>query len=152
MAIYGLQVDFANRLLSEYFGLNKPNTKEKIIFVGLGMTQEAAHANTEDFTEVNGGKPLGNYNRARVVFGNVENNVIYNINEIIFNTASEDWTPKGKAIEMIGLFDTYLYDTEDETVDVKPLVVLRLPESLTINKGETVILEPGSIQLSLTDI
>lgn len=150
MAIYGLQVDFTNKILSEYFGLDKPNTDEKIIFVGLGLNQEAAHANTEDFTEVFDGRPLGNYNRARVVFGNVEDNVIYNINEIIFNTASEDWTTAGKVVEMIGLFDTQ--DYTDETQIIKPLVVLRLPEKLTVLKGETIILEPGSIQLSLTDI
>lgn len=150
MAIYGLQVDFTNKILSEYFGLNTPDLNEKIIFVGLGLNQEAAHANTEDFTEVFDGRPLGNYNRARVVFGNVENNVIYNINEIIFNTASEDWTINGKSIEMIGLFNTQAYT--DESQVIKPLVVLRLPENLTVLKGETIILEPGAIQLSLTDI
>ena len=133
MAIYGLQVDFTNKILSEYFGSNTPDLNEKIIFVGLGLNQEAAHANTEDFTEVFDGRPLRNYNRARVVFGNVENNVIYNINEIIFNTASEDWTTNGKSIEMIGLFNTQAYT--DESQIIKPLVVLRLQENLTILKG-----------------
>ena len=33
MAIYGLQVDFTNKILSEYFGLNTPDLNEKIIFV-----------------------------------------------------------------------------------------------------------------------
>lgn len=150
MAIYGLQVDFTNKILAEYFGLDTPNTTEKIIFAGLGLNQEAAHANTEDFTEVFDGRPLGNYSRARIVFGNVENNVIYNINEVIFNTASEDWTTGNKSIEMIGLFDTL--DYTDENNDIKPLVVLRLPENITILKSETIVLEPGSIQLSLTDI
>ena len=51
---------------------------------------------------------------------------------------------------MMGLFNTQAYT--DESQIIKPLVVLRLPENLTILKGETIILEPGAIQLSLTDI
>lgn len=151
MAVYGLQTDFINSLLSQYFGLETPNIENKIIYIGLGLAQEGALANTEDFTEIFDGRPLGNYKRARVIFGNVENNTIRNLNEVAFNTATEDWTTN-KKIAMIGIFDTPEYMEEDEVTEVKPLIVLRLPEQMTLLKGETVIMPINSIQLTLSDI
>ena len=34
MAVYGLQVDFMNKLLREYFGLESPTLRENEIYVG----------------------------------------------------------------------------------------------------------------------
>ena len=68
-----------------------------------------------------------------------------NASEVVFNTASEDWTEAGKYIEMVGIFDTLEYE------NVKPLIVLRLPRSESVLKGETCIFGPNTIQLSLTD-
>lgn len=51
---------------------------------------------------------------------------------------------------MIGVFDTLAFEKNKELV--KPLVVLRLPTFETILKGETIVLAPGAINLSLTDI
>lgn len=150
MAIYGLQTEFMNKLLSEYFGLISPDLTEKEIYIGLGLTQTGAQVNTSDFSEVFGGRPLGNYKRARVIFGKADNNVISNVNEIVFNTASENWTDATTKIEMIGVFDTLSFEKNKELV--KPLVVLRLPTFETILKGETIVLAPGAINLSLTDI
>lgn len=151
MAVYGLQVDFMNKILCEYFGITKPDVSEKEIYVGLGLAQQGAHINTNDFTEVFGGRPLGNYRRARAIFGIPEDCAIYNENEIVFNTASEDWTDSTTRIEMIGLFDRLDYQDESGNL-VKPLVVLHLPESQTALKGETLILAPGAIRLGLTDL
>lgn len=151
MAIYGLQVDFMNKLLREYFGLENPTLKENEIYVGLGLTQFGAHINTEDFTEVFDGRPLGNYKRARAIFCRAEDTVIYNENEILFNTPTENWTDASRQIEMIGIFDRLDYEHENGEL-VKPLIVLKLPNPETALKGETLMLTPGAIKLSLTDI
>ena len=150
MAIYGLQVDFMNKILRQYFGLEKPDLSQKEIYVGLGLGQQGAQVNTSDFTEVFGGRPLGNYRRARAIFDTPVDCIIENENEIVFNTPTENWTDTFK-IEMVGLFDTLDYQDEHGNL-VKPLVVLKLPESQTALKGETLILAPGAIKLSLTDL
>ncbi len=69
MAIYGLQVDFMNTLLNEYFGGKLPNLESNEIYLGLGFSQEGSRANMEDFDEVFDGRPLGNYHRASIIFG-----------------------------------------------------------------------------------
>lgn len=150
MAIYGLQTNYMNTLLKRYFGLDKPVESNKNIYVGLGLEQEGATVNIECFNEVFDGKPLGNYRRARAVFGDAVNGVIHNLNEISFTTASEDWTEDKKLINMVGIFDTIEY--EDENGDpVEPLIVLKLPDSITVKKGETIFLTAGSLNLTLTD-
>ena len=145
MAIYGLQIDFMNKLLKDYFGGELPDLERKELFLGLGLTQIGARANTEDFDEVFSGRPLGNYQRSRIIFGRAVDGYMTNASEVVFNTASEDWTEAGKFIEMVGIFDTLEYE------NVKPLIVLRLPRSESVLKGETCIFAPNTIQLSLTD-
>lgn len=145
MAIYGLQIDFMNKLLKDYFGGELPDLEQKELFLGLGLTQIGARANTDDFDEVFNGRPLGNYQRSRVIFNRAVDGYMSNASEVVFNTASEDWTEAGKYIEMIGIFDTLDYENS------KPLVVLRLPKSETVLRGETCIFGPNTIQLSLTD-
>lgn len=145
MAIYGLQIDFMNKLLKEYFGGELPDLERKELFLGLGLTQIGARANTEDFDEVFSGRPLGNYQRSRIIFGRAVDGYMTNASEVVFNTASEDWTEAGKFIEMVGIFDTLEYE------NTKPLIVLRLPKSESVLKGETCIFGPNTIQLSLTD-
>ena len=146
MAVYGLQIDFMNKLLMEYFG-GKPDLSQKELFIGLGLTQIGARVNTDDFDEVFGGRPLGNYQRARVIFGKAADGYILNANEIVFNTASEDWTDSNaqRYVEMIGIFNTMEYE------NIKPLIVLRLPKSEEVLKGETCVFGTGTIQLSLSD-
>lgn len=151
MAIYGLQTDFMNQLLRAYFGFEVPDGLQREIYIGLGLTQQGAAINTENFDEVFAGRPLGNYKRARAVFNRAINNIIVNENEIVFNTAEEDWTDQNHKIEMLGLFDTLDYENELHEL-VKPLVVLRLPRYETVLKGETLLLAPGAIELSLTDL
>lgn len=151
MAKYGLQVDFMNKLLREYFGFEVPNFTQREIYVGLGLTQFGATVNMDDFDEVFGGRPLGNYKRARAIFNRALDNVIQNENEIVFSTATEDWTDASRKIEMLGIFDTLDYEDENHNL-IKPLVVLRMPRFETALKGETIILSPGAIELSLSDI
>ena len=150
MAIYGLQIDCMNKILSEYFGLANPTINENEFYLGLGLTQFGAQVNTDDFTEVFGGRPLGNYKRARIIFGKANEGSIYNENEVLFNTPSEDWTDSTKLIEMVGIFNTLDYEDNDKNL-IKPMVVLRLPNSETALRGETLTLAPQAIRLSLTD-
>lgn len=152
MAVFGLQVDFMNSLLNQYFGFTEPNSIEKEIYIGLGLTQLGASINIESFDEVFSGRPLGNYKRARCIFGRAENEVIKNIEEVVFTTASEDWTDGTHKIEMLGIFDTLDYENEETGELIKPLIVLSLPRSETVLKGETIVLAPEAIQLSLSDI
>lgn len=144
MAIYGLQTDFMNKLLKEYFG-GTPDLNQKELFLGLGLTQIGAKINTEDFDEVFAGRPLGNYQRARIIFGKAADGSISNVNEVVFNTASEDWTEDERYVEMVGIFDTMDYE------NTKPLIVLRLPKSETVLKGETCVFGINTIPLSLSD-
>ena len=150
MAIYGLQTDFMNKVLTEYFGLRTPNTERNEIFVGLGLEQEGSNINLESFDEVFAGRPLAGYERARVIFGNPVDGQISNINEVVFNGALEAWAAT-KPVTMIGLFDTQ--DFEDSMSNlIKPLIVLALPQGVTVNKGEVVMLAPNTINLNLSDI
>lgn len=150
MAIYGLQTNYMNTILKTYFGLEKPILKSKCVYVGLGLAQEGALINTECFTEVFDGKPLGNYRRARAVFGEAVDGIISNLNEISFNTAGEDWTPDQKPVTMVGIFDTLDYQDENGNM-IEPLIVLKLPDIVTIKAGETIFLAEGSLNLTLTD-
>ena len=150
MAIYGLQTNYMNTILKTYFGLEKPTLKSKYVYVGLGLAQEGALINTECFTEVFDGKPLGNYRRARAVFGEAVVGIISNLNEISFNTAGEDWTPDQKPVTMVGIFDTLDYQDENGNM-IEPLIVLKLPDIVTIKAGETIFLAEGSLNLTLTD-
>lgn len=150
MAIYGLQTNYMNKILKTYFGLEKPVLKSKYTYIGLGLAQEGALVNAECFTEVFDGKPLGNYRRARAVFGEAVDGAISNLNEVSFNTAGEDWATSQKPITMIGVFDTLDYQDEDGNM-IEPLIVLKLPDLVTIKSGETIFLAAGSLNLTLTD-
>lgn len=150
MAFYGLQTDFMNVLLRQYFGLDVPNFEKKDIFVGLGLQQEGSNVNIESFDEVFAGRPLAGYERARAVFGIPEDGVIFNVSDVVFPSAVEAWATT-KPITMLGLFDTPEYEDEQGN-SIKPLIVLALPQPVTVNKGEVVVLPKGVVRLGLSDI
>lgn len=150
MAFYGLQTDFMNVLLKQYFGLDVPNFEKKDIFVGLGLQQEGSNVNIESFDEVFAGRPLAGYERARAVFGVPEDGTVFNVNDITFPAAVEAWATT-KPVTMIGLFDTLNYEDEQGNM-IKPLIVLALPQGATVSKGEVVMLAKGVVRLSLSDI
>lgn len=151
MAVYGLQTEFLNKVLTEYFGVRKPDIKPlNQIYVGLGLEQQGSNINTEDFNELFDGKPIGNYKRARVVFGEASEGVAVNHSDVVFSTASEDWTTDLK-ISMIGLFENPYADSESSEKE-KPLVVLKLPQKETILAGETLILAAEAVRLALSDL
>lgn len=148
MAKFGLQTDFINNILINYFGLGKPNTEANTLYVGLGYTQESATINTDTFSEINESLINGNYSRARIVFGSAANNMIQNITDVTFPTASADWTFEKQQVSMLGIFDTKeVKDLKGEYT--KPLVVLHLPREEMILSGETVIFKENSICLKL---
>ena len=111
MAFYGLQTDFMNVLLRQYFGLDIPNFEKKDIFIGLGLEQEGSNVNIESFDEVFAGRPLAGYERARAVFGMPVDGTIANVNEIVFPSAIEAWATT-KPITMLGIFDTQAYEDD----------------------------------------
>ena len=149
MAIYGLQTDFMNSLLKQYFGLSDVCLDRQEIYVGLGLAQEGGTLNTESFDEVFAGRPLAGYERARVVFGSPVDGTITNVNEVVFNGPVEAWATT-KPVTMIGLFNTDAYEDEIGNT-IKPWIVLALPQPVTIAKGEIIILAPGVIRLGLSD-
>lgn len=151
MALFGLQPDFNNALLSDYFCGKNVSTEPKEIYIGLGLEQQGAQVNTEDFTEVFAGRPLGNYSRERVIFGKAVDGAITNLNDVIFSTASEDWSTPNAKISMIGIFDTMDYEKADTKELIKPLVVFALPSEVTALRGETIILRAGTITLAFTN-
>lgn len=151
MAIYGLQEDFVNRLLNKYFGRESIDLTKKTLYVGLGVTQQGALVNLPDFSEVFGGRNIGNYKRAEVIFGTAEDCRISNISEIMFDPAEEDWTGANEKIERIGIFDTVDYEDSETKELIKPLVILRLATPGSVLRGESVMFAANSIELSLTD-
>lgn len=151
--ILGLQENFLNSLLNEHF------TQDSELYIGLGITQDNAQANLPDFTEPDTlyGENTG-YSRARVVFSLPSNGIVRNDSEIVFPTANEDWTHAGDTISGIGIFKRYPGETDEanetgeEPVDTWELLcVLPLVPAETVLKGETVILNPNSITLQLTN-
>jgi len=150
MAFYGLQTDFMNVLLRQYFGLETPKFEKKDIFVGLGLQQEGSNVNIESFDEVFAGRPLAGYERARAVFGTPEQGTIFNVSDVVFPSAVEAWAVT-KPVTMIGLFDTPAYEDEQSN-PIKPLIVLALPQPVTVGKGEVVMLAKGVLRLNLSDL
>ena len=151
MATFGLQNDFLDKVLKEYFGLSTPDLNGNDIYVGLGLTQHGNSTNTTDFVEVFGGKPLGNYKRARIIFNRASDGYTTNANEVVFNTASEDWTTDTDKVEMVGLFNTKEYEDEEGNT-IKPWVVLKLEESTSVLTGETLVVSKNSLRLNLSDL
>ena len=112
--------------------------------------QEGSNVNIESFDEVFTGRPLAGYERARAVFGTPENGLIVNANDVVFPSAIEDWAVV-KPVTMLGIFDTQEYEDADKNL-IKPLIVLALPQPVTIAKGEVVMLPKGVVRLGLSDI
>lgn len=156
--MYGLQLDFINKVLDSYFGSTLPNKTKKSIWLGFGLKLQGATENIDDFDEVFTGENESGYKRARVTFGQANDNLMVNTNTVIFPTAIDDWTKDTRKIESVGIFDTdkYYYDeSESSLLDkalIKPLVVLKLPMPIEIKKGETAMLEPGVVVMNLSDM
>lgn len=151
MAMYGLQTWFIDTILNNYFCGKVLDFTDREVYIGLGLEQKGGQNTTQDFSEVFDGRPLGNYCRERIIFGKAEDGRMTNLNDVIFATASEDWTSATSKISMIGLFDRLDYQDTETTELVKPMVVLPLSEASTALKGETIVLTAGIITLALTD-
>lgn len=149
--IFGLQLDFINRLMRENF------TNDKELYLGLGLSQVGAQATMSDFNEPDDlyGDETG-YARSRIIFGNPVNGICRNENEIVFPTAEEDWTRDGTTITAVGIFKRYPASETPEsgaqTQDTWELLcVLPFVPQETVLKGETAILNPNAIRLQITN-
>ena len=143
---YGIQTVFMNEVLNNYFsGRSNYN-----IYLGLGLSNEGGNVNMEDFIEPDAST---GYTKQPFVCTNAVDGVSYNSNEIVFNTATADWTTNGRVIDKVGLFNkTITTDSLGETVETYTLwCVLPLVPSETVITGDTVIINTNAIRLQLTN-
>ena len=143
---YGIQTTFMNKVLNDYFsGASNYN-----IYLGLGLSAEGGQANMNDFIEPDA---ASGYTKQPFVCGSAVDGVSYNSNEIVFNTATSDWTIDGKVIDKVGLFNkvvsTNSLGEETETYDL--WCVLPLMPNETVLAGDTVIINANAIRLQLTN-
>ena len=104
--------------------------------------QEAPVLSTDDKNDLN-------YKRARIAFSPASEGMMINTSSVIFNTASKDWTVDRK-IQYVGIFDTDKYYDEKGNL-IQPNVILALPNPVEVKAGETVIFDPSTIVLNLSD-
>lgn len=143
---YGIQKVFMNEVLDNYFS-GKSNYS---IYIGLGLSNEGGNANMEDFIEPDA---TSGYTKQPFVCTNAVDGVSYNANEIIFNTATADWTVDNRTIDKVGIFNkTTITNSLGETQEVYTLwCVLPLVPAETVIEGDTVILNANAIRLQLTN-
>ncbi len=149
--MYGLSKEFISKILTEYFGIAHPNKDKKNIYVGLGLTLEGATQNLYEFNEVSTDKDNTlNYKRSRIIFNEAIDGVMFNTNSIMFSTASEDWTTEKRKIQSVGIFQTKEFFNEKQEL-IQPAVILQLPSPIAVNAGETVVFDPQTVVLKLSD-
>lgn len=143
---YGIQTTFMNEVLDNYFsGRSNYN-----IYLGLGLSNEGGNANMNDFIEPD---VSTGYTKQPFVCTSAIDGVSYNSNEIVFNTATADWTTDGRVIDKVGLFNkTITTDSLGEIIENYTLwCVLPLVPSETVITGDTVIINTNAIRLQLTN-
>lgn len=143
---YGIQTTFMNEVLDNYFsGRSNYN-----IYLGLGLSNEGGNANMNDFIEPD---VSTGYTKQPFVCTSAIDGVSYNSNEIVFNTATADWTTDGRVIDKVGLFNkTITTDSLGEIIENYTLwCVLPLVPSETVISGDTVIINTNAIRLQLTN-
>lgn len=143
---YGIQTAFMNEVLDNYFsGRSNYN-----IYLGLGLSNEGGNANMNDFIEPD---IASGYTKQPFVCTSAIDGVSYNSNEIVFNTATADWTLEGRVIDKVGLFNkTITTDSLGEVTETYTLwCILPLVPSETVITGDTVIINTNAIRLQLTN-
>jgi hypothetical protein len=143
---YGIQTTFMNKVLDDYFS----GRSNYSIYIGLGLSNEGGNANMDDFIEPD---VVSGYTKQPFVCTHAVEGVAYNSNEIVFNTATEDWTTDGRVIDKVGLFNKEITTNSlGETTETYTLwCVLPLVPSETVVAGDTVIINTNAIRLQLTN-
>lgn len=143
---YGIQTTFMNEVLDNYFS-GKSNYS---IYIGLGLSNEGGNANMEDFIEPS---EESGYSKQPFVCTNAVSGISYNSNEIVFNTATADWTSNGRVIDKVGLFNKKITTNSlgEEIATYTLWCVLPLIPSETVIAGDTVIINANAIRLQLTN-
>lgn len=143
---YGIQKTFMNEVLNNYFA----GSSNYNIYIGLGLSNEGGNVNMDDFIEPS---LEAGYTKQPFVCSNAVDGVSYNSNEIVFNTATADWTTDGRVIDKVGLFNkTVLTNSLGEVTENYTLwCVLPLVPSETVITGDTVIINTNAIRLQLTN-
>lgn len=143
---YGIQTSFMNEVLNNYFS----GRSNYSIYLGLGLSNEGGNANMDDFIEPSASS---GYTKQPFVCTNATDGVCYNSNEIVFNTATADWTTNGRVIDKVGLFNkTITTDSLGEIQEAYNLwCVLPLVPAETVITGDTVIVNAKAVRLQLTN-
>lgn len=143
---YGIQTTFMNEVLDNYFS-GKSNYN---IYIGLGLSNEGGNENMNDFIEPS---EESGYTKQPFVCTHAIDGVSYNSNEIVFNTATADWTVDGRVIDKVGLFNKKVFTNSlGETEESYTLwCVLPLVPAETVVAGDTVIINTNAIRLQLTN-
>lgn len=143
---YGIQESFMNEVLNDYFS-GKSNYN---VYVGLGLSNEGASVNTDDFIEPS--EEGTGYSKQLFKCNTAVNGVTYNASDIIFDTATKDWTTNGRVIDKIGIFNKVITSSNGITQENYILwCVLPLNPVETVVAGDTVVLNANSIRLQLTN-
>ena len=143
---YGIQETFMNEVLNNYFS----GRSNYGIYIGLGLSNEGGNANMDDFIEPDS---AAGYSKQPFVCTQAVGGVAYNANEIVFNTATSDWTTNGRVIDKVGIFNKVITsNSQGEQVESYILwCVLPLMPSETVIIGDTVIINTNAIRLQLTN-
>lgn len=143
---YGIQTTFMNEVLDNYFS-GKSNYN---IYLGLGLSNEGGNANMNDFIEPD---IVAGYTKQPFVCTSAIDGISHNANEIVFNTATADWTTNGRVIDKVGLFNKVITTNSlGEVVESYVLwCVLPLVPAETVIAGDTVIINTNAIRLQLTN-
>lgn len=143
---YGIQTVFMNEVLNNYFS----GGSNYSIYLGLGLSNEGGNINMDDFIEPSASS---GYTKQPFVCTMATNGVCYNASEIVFNTATADWTTEGRVIDKVGIFkkDIIMNSLGEETETYTLWCVLPLMPSETVIAGDTVVINTNAIRLQLTN-
>lgn len=143
---YGIQTEFMNEVLNNYFsGGSNYN-----IYLGLGLSNDGGQINTDDFIEPS---EEAGYSKQPFVCESARDGITSNSNEIVFDTATADWTVNGKVIDKVGLFNKQIV-TNSQGIQTENYIlwcVLPLTPAETVIEGDTVIINANAIRLQLTN-
>lgn len=144
---FKLSPNFVNTVLDNFFGIPRSNFLDTKVYVGLGIEFDEANF---CFTKEPVSKGF-TINENPCEFNEPINGILRNKKAINWDKATEDWTSGDDKIRFIGLY--YRKDSDgfeyDDKFEYELIAVLRLIPEEVVLKGETMVLNPNSIQIRL---